>query len=95
MELEPPTVIQDLLNMDLSPPDTGKPVYDLAPETPLVLIDCIYPPDTFQWNHGQSRPETTVSRILPKSTVLDSRITRWMDPMIEMWRYLTFSFFKL
>jgi tRNA pseudouridine38/39 synthase len=38
--LEPPTIIKDLLDVEKCP---GRPAYEMASDTPLVLWDCIFP----------------------------------------------------
>lgn len=40
--LEPPSVIDDLLNVSKTP---ARPQYEMADDAPLVLWDCIFPPE--------------------------------------------------
>lgn len=42
--LEPPSIIDYMLDITQCP---ERPSYDLAPEIPLVLAECFYPPDRF------------------------------------------------
>ncbi|KAI9016990.1 pseudouridine synthase, partial [Gaertneriomyces semiglobifer] len=47
--LEPPTLIDDLLNMTLHPNGAGRPIYDMSSEIPLVLVECGYPDGLLNW----------------------------------------------
>ena len=42
VRLEVPEVIDQLLDMSLHG-DRGRPAYDMAPDYPLVLMECGYP----------------------------------------------------
>ncbi|KAJ3189264.1 tRNA pseudouridine synthase 3 [Gaertneriomyces sp. JEL0708] len=47
--LEPPTLITDLLDMTRHPNGAGRPIYDMASEIPLVLVECGYPDGLLNW----------------------------------------------
>lgn len=45
-QLEPPTIIQDLLNTELY---NARPDYPMASDLPLILYDCEFDPNAVQW----------------------------------------------
>ncbi|RKO88570.1 pseudouridine synthase, partial [Blyttiomyces helicus] len=47
--LEPPETVDALLDMSRHPPDAGRPAYDMAPEAPLVLVECGFPRGLLRW----------------------------------------------
>ncbi|KAJ3036409.1 hypothetical protein HK097_003852, partial [Rhizophlyctis rosea] len=59
--LEPPTIVKDLLDMSKHSPDLGRPTYEMASEFPLVLVDCGYPDGTFDWRMGDDGNNETES----------------------------------
>ena len=67
--LESPSLIDKLLNTDVTP---GKPMYDLAEDVPLVLWDCIFPDekndtreDSLKWVYINDQPEATNEAMHP------------------------------
>ena len=48
-ELEAPSVISDLLDISTHPLDKGRPMYDMACELPLVLVECGYDGVVLKW----------------------------------------------
>eukprot|EP00833_Pecoramyces_ruminatium_P012721 jgi/Orpsp1_1/1186753/evm.model.d7180000053036.2 len=50
---ENPSIIDILFDVN-DEKDQGKPIYDLAPEIPLVLVDTGYPDNTFFWINDKS-----------------------------------------
>ena len=48
-ELEAPSVISDLLDISTHPLDKGRPMYDMACELPLVLVECGYDGVALKW----------------------------------------------
>lgn len=49
--LEDPSVVSDLLDISKHPDDAGRPVYEMASELPLVLVDCGYSDGWFDWRY--------------------------------------------
>ena len=47
-ELESPDLVDQLFDLSLHG-DSGRPTYDMAPDYPLVLVECGYPEGTFNW----------------------------------------------
>ncbi|KAJ3082255.1 hypothetical protein HK100_009715 [Physocladia obscura] len=47
--LEPVSLISDLTDLSKHPPDTGRPIYNMASEIPLVLVECGYPEGLLDW----------------------------------------------
>lgn len=64
MGLEEPRAIHDLLQEENVIENKGRPHYDMAPDGPLVLVDCIYPPGTFDWESFSEEKGTFTKNIL-------------------------------
>jgi len=80
---ETPDIIDKLFDVD-DKKDKGKPVYDLAPEIPLVLVDSGYPDKTFHWINDKTNPENkninSVNYIKNLSILLES----WQNEAIKL-----------
>jgi tRNA pseudouridine38/39 synthase len=70
--LEEPESIKDLLKEENILENKGRPNYDMAPEGPLVLVDCIYPEGTFNWDEGSQELDV-------RKTVLMPLYLQWKD----------------
>ncbi|KAJ3007921.1 tRNA pseudouridine synthase 3 [Thoreauomyces humboldtii] len=66
---EPAHLPFTLLDMSVHPEGLGRPIYDMASELPLVLVNCDYPPDTFRWTCTEDQKERM-------QIILDNM---WMD----------------
>ncbi|KAJ3208201.1 tRNA pseudouridine synthase 3 [Dinochytrium kinnereticum] len=55
--LEPPSIITDMLDMSKHPAGSGRPIYPIASELPLVLMDSGYPDGTFTWRSDGIAPK--------------------------------------
>jgi len=65
--------------------DIGKPVYDLAPEIPLVLVDTGYPKNTFHWINDRmvtsnNNPQNCINYIKNMSILLEL----WQNEAIKL-----------
>jgi tRNA pseudouridine38/39 synthase len=38
--LEEPTITRDILDISKHPKNAGRPIYEMAPDGPLCLVDC-------------------------------------------------------
>ncbi|KAL2914540.1 pseudouridine synthase deg1 [Polyrhizophydium stewartii] len=47
--LEQPEVVSHMLDLSQHPPNAGRPFYDMAADTPLVLVECAYPAGMLAW----------------------------------------------
>lgn len=78
--------------------DKGRPVYTMAAELPLVLVDCSYPPSTFTWLGASPLDNPLASKYtgqkkvklsrptLPKSESFDPQWTTGMIPLVHLWK---------
>ncbi|KAJ3412713.1 hypothetical protein HDV05_000341 [Chytridiales sp. JEL 0842] len=55
--LESPSLIDSLTDIFKHPDGAGRPIYAMASEIPLVLVECGFPPGLLNWKVGTS-PET-------------------------------------
>ncbi|KAK2629929.1 hypothetical protein QTJ16_000749 [Diplocarpon rosae] len=60
--LEEPSIVTDLLDVEKNP---GRPIYEMATDTPLVLWNCVFPReddparrDAMQWHHVGDDPNS-------------------------------------
>jgi len=72
MGYEEPADIKDLLKKEYIFDNKGRPNYDMAPEGPLVLVDCIYPQGTFNWDEDSLEVDL-------RKTVLMPLYLQWKD----------------
>jgi len=72
-------IIDQLFNVN-DEKDIGKPVYDLAPEIPLVLVDTGYPKNTFYWINDKN----TTSNNNPQNCI---NYIKNMSVLLEIWQY--------
>ncbi|ORX48921.1 pseudouridine synthase, partial [Piromyces finnis] len=77
-------IIDKLLNVD-DEKDIGKPIYDLAPEIPLVLVDTGYPKNTFYWINDKNvtsnnNPQNCINYIKNMSILLEI----WQNEAIKL-----------
>lgn len=72
MGYEEPAGIKDLLKKEYIFDNKGRPNYDMAPEGPLVLVDCIYPQGTFNWDEDSLEVDL-------RKTVLMPLYLQWKD----------------
>ncbi|KAK6095225.1 pseudouridine synthase deg1 [Batrachochytrium dendrobatidis] len=47
--METPDMISDMLDLTKHAPAAGRPFYEMAPDGPLVLVECAYPPCLVDW----------------------------------------------
>ncbi|EGF80727.1 hypothetical protein BATDEDRAFT_3084, partial [Batrachochytrium dendrobatidis JAM81] len=47
--MEMPDMISDMLDLTKHAPAAGRPFYEMAPDGPLVLVECAYPPCLVDW----------------------------------------------
>jgi tRNA pseudouridine38/39 synthase len=90
--LEPPTVVDDLLDIESNP---GRPMYEMASDSPLVLWDCIFTDsnntrqeDTLDWIYAgdaRSIPALTIKTDGKFGTggVVDEVWTQWRKNKME------------
>jgi hypothetical protein len=96
--LEPVDIIDKLSDPDNILPDKGRPVYTMAAELPLVLVDCTYPDSTFTWlgsspldpplaSKYTGQKKVKLSRpALPKSETFDPQWTNGVMPLVHLWK---------
>ncbi|KAJ3394172.1 tRNA pseudouridine synthase 3 [Entophlyctis sp. JEL0112] len=74
--LEPVSLVSDLLDMTKHPQNSGRPVYNMASETPLVLVECGFADGLLNWQIDPTPVNLSASETL---TLLVSKL--W-----EQWR---------
>ncbi|KAJ3161316.1 tRNA pseudouridine synthase 3 [Geranomyces michiganensis] len=65
----------------------GRPAYDMAGETPLVLVECAYPPGTFTWHiNGTQRERIAVGlkALWEEHAVKAVQVRRLMDSLSSL-----------
>ena len=85
LNLEPPSIVSRLMEPDQCAVGIGRPIYDLAPEIPLVLVETMFPQGTFDWRLGPWG-KVGLKTILPLSTTLDPYIIKLAKPLYQLWR---------
>ncbi|KAI8923919.1 pseudouridine synthase [Entophlyctis helioformis] len=76
---EQPSIISQMLDMSVHPPNAGRPLYDMAPDGPLVLVDCLFPPSTLHWLvRDDAAPNTTLPGV-PNDTRVAAHV-------LDLWR---------
>ena len=84
--LEEPDSIRALLQEENVLEAKGRPNYDMAPETPLVLVDCVYPAGTFNWKISSPKVNTPENDLINwnfKKNVLLPIYLQWKDYSIK------------
>ncbi|ESZ97330.1 hypothetical protein SBOR_2293 [Sclerotinia borealis F-4128] len=84
--LEKPSVVSELLNADKNP---GRPTYEMATDTPLVLWDCIFPhrddptrTDALDWHYIGDTPGFSDGKYGPAG-LMDDLWTVWRERKID------------
>ncbi|KAG4090602.1 pseudouridine synthase [Neocallimastix lanati (nom. inval.)] len=84
---ENPDIIDKLFDID-DKNDKGKPIYDLAPEIPLVLVDTGYPNNTFYWINDKlssSSPSTKMNTKI-ENTHYGINYIKNLSVLLEIWQ---------
>ena len=89
MGLETPKVIDELTDPEQVLAGWGKPVYSLAPDVPLVLVNCMFPPNTFTWK--TSTREDNVKKqmghpFFPKSKTFHFSESHVLLSLFSLWK---------
>ncbi|KAJ3100168.1 tRNA pseudouridine synthase 3 [Phlyctochytrium planicorne] len=72
--LEPPSLISNLLNLSEHPDGAGRPIYPIASEYPLILMECGYPSHTFRWRYN---PAVSLAKLG------ESLFAQWLDHAVK------------
>ena len=57
------TVVRDMLDISKHPDGAGRPDYAMAPDGPLVLVECGFPPESIQWQTSDSKGLISAVRV--------------------------------
>ncbi|KAJ3089517.1 tRNA pseudouridine synthase 3 [Quaeritorhiza haematococci] len=81
--LEPPSIVDDLLDISKHPQGSGRPVYDMASEIPLVLDECGYDESAFSWRTEDGADGT---RLNATSATQPSSTGRTLNQIWNTWK---------
>ncbi|KAJ3332538.1 tRNA pseudouridine synthase 3 [Blyttiomyces sp. JEL0837] len=87
--LEEPSIIDYLTDPSLHPPGAGRPIYNMANEIPLVLVECGFPSGMLQWRFEEpgdaDLKRGNIDTIIPDSfeQLITSLWTQWRHHAIR------------